>query len=72
MTDALMNDGRSKRYRTNDRNVSEKKNSPEASHYVKYPPLEQLCDNLCDPLTRKFGDPDQTAQLRPGLLTTST
>ena len=32
-------------------------NIPKQSHYVRCPALELLCNSLCDPQTKKFGDP---------------
>jgi len=31
-------------------------NTPKQSHNVKYP-VELLCNSLCGPLKKKFGDP---------------
>jgi len=30
---------------------------PKQSKYVRCPALELLCDSLCGPLTKMFGDP---------------
>jgi len=30
---------------------------PKQSHYVRCPTLELLCNSLCGPQTKKFGDP---------------
>jgi len=30
---------------------------PKQSHYTRRPALELLCNNLCGPLTKTFGDP---------------
>ena len=30
---------------------------PKKSHYVRCPAFELLCNNLCGPVTKKFGDP---------------
>ena len=30
---------------------------PKQSHYVRCPALELLCDGLCGPVAKKFGNP---------------
>ena len=37
---------------------------PKQSHDVRSPALEQVCDSVCGPRTKKFGDPCLRATCR--------